>query len=229
MNETILPSQPVVKGAQNQHFLSGYQPRSINEQAQTLVKMFPECSFYSNFPTRLPPDGAEGLFLRPNWRNVATTYEEALREVFRLLAKYRGNIENHLDNVSSRIFYYQTNETRKALEKLSIGGKGCVFPAQLGGQYQGYAFKDAHEAIVGAGQFGLDAFTVGIILLTHPELLRRKEHPRIFCAGEWHAIEGFPKVRFVPVFYYRDGALSFGSLEEHHISTSGFASGFLKF
>src|SRR5687767_9172303 len=65
---------------------SGYQVKSLEEQARILRKLFPGLSTYDVEVGNQPlPAGAEGWFLVPRWDKVAHTYNGAVGKALDLL------------------------------------------------------------------------------------------------------------------------------------------------
>ena len=82
-----------------------------------------------------------------------------------------------------------------------------------------------------SSEFGLDAFAVGIMLLTHPERLVAYEDLWIDCAGDEYLPDADGQFEYAPCFLFIDGkgkfdAGWFGDALEGCGSASGFVPAF---
>lgn len=172
--------------------------KSLKEQNKILKKHF---GITVDFPETLPvmDKRAEGYFLIPKWEKIAPTYNEALQKV--------------LDAIKSTRPFYNWVEGKIGPEYLRESkDKGTtpeVLACQLGKLHKGESVasvrinKPKDEILLGA-------YEVGIIILTHPEVLEKWEDLWLDCPGDEY---DYPDsgVRFdgAPYFYFYDSRVEF--------------------
>ena len=189
----------------------GYPPeyavKSIAEQLVLFGKYFPNFDPHAMlaYSKKLPecPEGAEGPFVIPNWRKFAGTYSEAMEKMCALLADFlpygkdfKGTFE------FSRL--YQSSRTREAEKLIGVGNLHhpgadyIVLWAQFGSLHRGESCRRTRVSYA-PNEFGLGAFAVTFMLLTHPERLSSQSVSLdIACPGdECPNIEG--ELCYVPV------------------------------
>ena len=100
--------------------------------------------------------------------------------------------------------------TLHALDVIAEAQQGdiLIVPAQFGKLHRGRSVRRARE-VMGANEFGLGAFAVGCMALTHPERFVRWEQLHVDCAGDEYAPDADGKFVFAPVFDVHDGELKF--------------------
>ena len=101
-----------------------------------------------------------------------------------------------------------------------------VVPAQFGILHRGRSVRRARE-VMKANQFGLGAFAVGIMLLTHPERLQNYDDICIDCAGDEFSPGADGDFSEAPIFHFDDGRVRFSTLwvscaYDYYGSASGF-------
>ena len=194
-------------------YLSGYKPKSISEQVACLRKLFPQ---------RESPDlklddeefsgPAEGHFAIPRWKKIAPTYCEAVQKVMALLKKARkGKFFNFREDELSAEQLREHPRKAAAFQKLGDEQKEqdvLLVPAQFGLCHRGRSVRRARE-VFRAGEFGLGAFEVGIMLLTHPERLEHCDDLWIDCAGDEFSPDADGRFPCAPVFRFYDDSLKF--------------------
>ncbi len=172
---------------------SGYTtPKPIPEQVEILRKIFPQLASASvdeSFARVELPAGAEGYFAIPRWQIFAPTYCEALQIVLDAVKKDRG------DKFSARLkegrhiapqYLRQHFENVEAFQKLEELQPGCdilVVPCQFGLEHIGRSIRRAREVMLKT-EFGLGAFAVGVMLLTHPERIGPLDDFPLSCSGD---------------------------------------------
>ncbi|MBI2039088.1 MAG: hypothetical protein HYT22_02325 [Candidatus Niyogibacteria bacterium] len=152
-----------------------YHAKPIYEQVQTLYRFFPELDTNQGF---MPyaykiPEGAEGLFAIPQWQAIAPTYNEAVEKVFAALASQR-TFHNWLEGRLSSEYLRRTQRTIDMWEKLEKEQRVhdiVLVPAQFGFRHRGKSVLQARASFA-ENEFGLGAYEIGIMLLTHPERLQ---------------------------------------------------------
>lgn len=198
-------------------YLSGYKPRSVVHQMITLKTIFSSIgSFHANAAVKELLAGAEGLFLIPRWRRIASTYGQAVEIVLDELNKARkGKFYNYRVGELGPNCFRQTAKKRKMFQKLGdeqIGHGVLVVPAQFGLRHRGRSMRRA-RAVMGGSECGLGAFEVGIMLLTHPDRLADIDDLWIECAGDEYAPESDGDFCDAPRFNFSDGFLRFDTGE----------------
>jgi hypothetical protein len=192
----------------NYGYPKGYQQKDVHGQANLLRELIPGVGFHDEKLTELSlPNGAEGYFAIPRWQTIAPTYREAVEKVFALLAKQRkGKFQNYREGQLGEQYLRESEKTAAAFQKLSDEQKGydiLVVPAQFGVRHRGRSVRRARE-VMNSLEFGLGAFAVGIMLLTHPEREVQWEQLHIDCAGDEYSPDGDGQFVSAPLFYFDD-------------------------
>ncbi len=210
-------------------YLSGYaKPNGLTAQCNRLRELFSGIGFANldllgsieKGEVALPVN-TEGWFAIPNWiKNPAifgTTYGEALQKVLDTIKTTRnGKFYNYRDGQLGPERLRQSKHTEKFFRELSEAQGNpdiLIVAAQFGIRHRGRSVRRAREVIVGtSGEFGLGAFAVGIMILTHPERLMNYDDLWIDCAGD-EFDDPVSDVRFVhaPFFDFNDGEVKFGT------------------
>lgn len=217
---------------------AGYAVKTLEQQTDILCKAFPTLSTSMDVGCHVAyldkfraehalPVGAEGYFMFPRWQKVAGTYGEALEIVLTLLAKSR-KFHNYRKGELGEKQLRQSVRTSAMLAKCTEGQPGdfIILPAQLGLRHRGRSVRRAREVFLG-NEFGLDAFTVACILLTHHERERVWEQLHIDCSGDEYAPVADGQFGSAPCFIFHVGRLRFGSgWVSDAVDCCGSASGF---
>ena len=218
--------------ASNYGYLSGYRkPKGITEQTNILRQLIPGIGFADEKIAQqaLPPN-AEGWFAIPKWQSVGKTYEEALQKVLDLVKKQRGNFYNWREGKLGAQYLRQYEATAKKLETLAEQQKGydiLVVAAQFGLRHRGRSVRRAREVFT-ANEFGLGAFEIGCMLLTHPERLQNYDDLWIDCAGNEYSPAADGDFSFAPFFVFSGGGVGFDAFWFGPAGVyCGSASGFL--
>jgi hypothetical protein len=198
-------------------YLSGYRkPKGITEQTNILRQLFPGVGFADEKIAEQPlPPNTEGWFAIPKWETMAATYGEAVQKVFDMIKKTRGGkFYNWREGQLGPQYLRQSAKSVKAFQKLGTEQKDhdiLVVAAQFGLRHRGRSVRRARE-VMNASEFGLGAFAIGIMLLTHPERLKHYDDLWIDCAGDEFSCYGAGG-RFdgAPYFYFRGGEVEFGT------------------
>ena len=212
-------------------YLSGYKPKSIAEQFAILCQLFPEFGSAEEQLVGGPfPLNAEGWFAIPRWEKVALTYDEAVQKVLGLIKQTRnGAFHNYREGQFGPQHLRQSQKSARALQKLGDEQKDydiLVVPAQFGLRHRGRSVRRARE-VMNAFEFGLGAFAIGIMLLTHPERLQNYDDLWIDCAGDEFAPDSDGVFLDAPYFRFLDDRVRFGTggvgrCSGHYGSASGF-------
>lgn len=197
-------------------YLSGYKPKDITEQMNMLQRLFPCVGFADEKITEqsLPPN-TEGWFAIPKWETIGSSYGEAVQKVLDMIKKNRGGkFYNYRDGQLGPRYLRQSVKSIKAFQKLEFEQKDydvLVIAAQFGHYHRGRSVRRVWE-VMNESEFGLGAFAIGIMLLTHPERLKHYYDLWIDCAGdEFSCGDG----RFVrtPCFAFQDGGVKFDAYD----------------
>jgi hypothetical protein len=171
-------------------YLSGYtKPKTIAEQVNILSGLFSGTAIGfadADIARGELPDGAEGCFAIPRWQKIAPTYGEAVQKVLDLLSKaYGGRFKNWREGQLGPNNLRQSAKSVAMWEKLGQEQKSdiLVVPAQFGLRHRGRSVRRARE-VMRKAEFGLGAFAVGIMLLTHENRLKNLDDLWIDCAGD---------------------------------------------
>lgn len=212
-------------------------PKPINEQIKEIANIFgldpsKALKYVKNLPVL--PKGSEGWFAIPRWQMIAPTYVEAVEKVFEEFAS-KQEFYNGLDDQLGMKYLRQHARTVKLMEKLvDIQNHAdiLIVPAQFGLRHKGRSVNRAREIFV-SNEFGLGAFAVGIMLLTHPERVVHGEQINIEqlyidCAGDEFAPNVSGLCLKAPVFYLEYGTVCFeGTFFGNCLESFGSASAFL--
>ena len=213
-------------------YLSGYNPKGITGQTNILRQLPPGIGFADEKIADQPvPEGAEGWFAIPKWQSVAPTYGEAVQKVLDLIKKTRdGKFYNYRENQLGPKNLRQSEKSAKMFQKFGEEQKDfdiLVIPAQFGIFHRGRSVRRALE-IMKDNQFGLGAFAVGIMLLTHPERLQNYDDLWIDCAGDEFSPEADGVFSFAPYFKFIGDEVKFDTFWANLASVLyGSASGFV--
>lgn len=230
------------EGKSNFGYLSGYtKPVEITDQVDILRSHWPSLNpgaalhYYRKvYPTIQYPRWVEGPFalIRPGF--FSDKYGEELEEVLKAIKKDRnGKFYNWREGQTGPQYLRQTAKAARAFQKLGDEQKDhdiLVVPAQFGLRHRGRSVRRA-RAIMNSSEFGLGAFAVGIMILTHPERLKHFDDLWIDCAGDEYSPAADGVFSNAPVFSlgFGFGRVSFfadwvGSTDECYGSASGFVS-----
>lgn len=212
-------------------YISGYKPKGITEQTNRLRELFPGIGYVDEKLAEAElPENAEGWFAIPRWEKVASTYGEAVQKVFDLLEQTRdGKFHNYRDGQLGSQYLRESAKTAKMFQALREEQKDhdiLIVPAQFGLLHRRCSVRRVRE-VMNVNQFGLGAFAIGIMLLTHPERLQCYNDLYIDCAGDEFAPVAVGDWSCAPFFDFHGGQLGFGSCwsacaGSHYGSASGF-------
>mgnify|MGYP001574395251 CR=1 FL=1 len=220
----------------NYSYPSGYKVKDLVPQSNDLRGLIGGVGFFDQDYLTLVqsgkialPDGAEGWFAIPQWQKIAPTYNEAVEKVLALIASKR-KFYNWREGQLGPDRLRQHPRTAHALDVIAEQQKNAdilIVPAQFGKRHAGRSVRRAREVFT-SPEFGLDAFTNAVMLLTHPERLTRFEDLWIDCAGDEYAPGADGAFGRAPVFRFGDGRVKFGA---HWVGDAsgycGSASGFV--
>jgi hypothetical protein len=215
-------------------YLSGYRPnsKSIADQVKRLQELLPGIGCANEKLAEQPiPEGAEGFFAIPRWQKVGKTYEEALQKVLDLIKQTRnGKFYNYREGKIGPDRLRLRAKTEKALETLGQQQEGndiLVIPCQFGLRHRGRSVRRGLE-VMPAMEFGNDPFTIGCMLLTHPERLQHYDDLWIDCAGAEYDCGGGGAFHGAPYFCFFGDEVEFGGRFSGSANAGfGSSSGFL--
>lgn len=218
-------------------------PQPIPDQIARLVGHFPGLDGVQAiaFAKSLPklPEGAEGWFTCPSIAALAKLF---FAEVTDPAERYCRAVNLILEKIGdSRKFHnYRQGEltpdrfqmharTAKVLDTLGQQQPGDILliPAQFGMRHRGRSTRRARE-VISNPEFGLGAFTVGCMILTHPERLVHWEQLHIDCPGDKFSADADGQFAHAPFFLFYDDEVKFGARRvSDAFGPFGSASGFL--
>ncbi len=118
---------------------------------------------------------------------------------------------NYRDGQLGASFLRQHAKTAKMFQKLGDEQKDhdiLVVPAQFGLRHKGRSVRRARE-VFAANEFGLGAFAIGIMVLTHPERLVQWEQLHVDCTGDEFSPNADGDFSHAPLFRFGDGEVGF--------------------
>ncbi len=214
-------------------YLSGYKPRPFAEQVTILHQQFPQLgSCNESLASGQVPAGAEGWFAIPRWQKLASTYGEAVELVLSKLNEQRsGKFMNYREGKLGSQQLRETTQKAKAFEVIGREQEGndlLIVGAQFGLEHCGKSVRRVRAITKRGRQFGLGAFEIAIMLLTHPERLQHVNDLWIDCSGDEYSFGAGGQFGGAPYFVFRDALLGFSADDVASASADyGSASGFL--
>ncbi len=183
------------------------------------------------------PQHAEHFFAIPDWGMIASNQNEALKIVLAALARKLGTNfammgisidDQHMREHDATTMALLTHHARQPRNKVRM------LPAQFGARYKGgQRLRDVRSTCLGSvnGEFGLNAYTVAVMLLTHPErLLTKKPTFCIRCPGTEYSIAGDGDFASCPIFGVVNGQIRFTAVKDvlgGNKAVFGAATGFV--
>jgi len=226
-------------------YLSGYKPKELNEQCNQLRILFPGIGFANrDLEARIDKGevelskNAEGWFAIPNWMKnpniFGSTYSQAVQKVLDTISTaHKDKFQNYRKGLIDEKHIRQSARSVEFWEQLAEAQGNpdiLIVPAQFGIRHRGRSVRRARVVMEDAsGEFGLGAFAVGCMILTHPERLQHYDDLWIDCAGDEFDAPG-SDVRFgsAPFWHFVGGDVGFGtSWVGDAVGRCGSASAFL--
>ncbi|HBC39711.1 TPA: hypothetical protein DDY56_03480 [Candidatus Uhrbacteria bacterium] len=209
------------------------QPRSVTEQANRLREIFQGIGYANEMLANLPVlNGAEGKFVIPPWQKVAATYGEAVQIMLgKLRVECGEKFVNYIEDKLGAKHLREGIAKKAALRKLAKEQKGfdlLVVDGQFGFLHRGRSVRHARVVMQDGGQFGFGAFENGIMILTHPDRLKKYGDLWLDCAGDEYSHEAVGQFPSAPLFVFLDGNLRLDTRDiarpyGHCGSSSGFS------
>lgn len=215
-------------------YLSGYRKsKPIEKQITRLRELFPDIDLGTanlELADRLGHQLSEGPFAIPDWKLIAPTYPEAVQKVLDLIKETRdGDFYNYRDGQIDKDHLRQNERSKKAWAVIneSQSGHGIkIVQAQFGLCHRGRSVRRALE-VMSSGEFGLGAFAVGIMILTHKERLQHYDDLWIDCAGDEWSFGADGVFVCAPYLRFGDGKVRFITDHVDYANVyRGSASGF---
>jgi len=212
------------------HYPLPYKVRSIEAQVTELKKHFPSLgSCMEKIGHRTLPTGPEDWFAIPRWQALGPTYNEALERVIACLATKR-KVANRIFERMGPAHLRQTERARLAdtiLESQQHGNDIFVVAAQFGLLHRGCSARRA-RAVMAGNEFGLGAFAIACMLLTHPLRMCNQDALMIDCGGDEYSVGGGDRFDRAPLFDYDMSGLQFSIFyNDRARDIWGTATGFL--
>ncbi len=214
----------------NRAYPPNYHVRPVEAQVTALRSHFPQLGdCLEKLARRRLPDDAEAWFAIPRWQSLASSYGEATRKVLDALAKQR-RFSNRLAGKLDQAYLRQTTRAERAWDiaaEQQAGNDILVIAAQAGCLHRGRSARRTRTVLRG-NEFGLGAFAMGCILLTHPERLCSMDALMIDCCGDEYSLCADGVFNRVPLFDYDLGGLQFSVFyEDRARELWGSPTGFL--
>lgn len=210
----------------------GYEPKGVDDQAAILRELFPElrnATHHENIAARPFPAGAEGWFAIPRWEKLGLTYGEAVDRVFAAIASSRG-FYSYYEGQTGPEYLRQQAKAADAFRTIGDRQNGhdiLVVPCQFGLRHRGRSVRQAREAMR-ADEFGLGAFAVGCMILTHPEREVHWKQLHVDCAGDEFASDANGVFSHVLFFHFSSDRVRLHACRHDKVIESyGSASAFL--
>lgn len=211
-------------------YASGHRPKGIAEQVAVLARWFPGLGPVDGKLAERPlPPGAEGWFAVPRWQAVAPSYVEAVEKVFTALAASRDFSRWHDGDVVEGTLA-PSETTDRAFQALADaqGHDILVVAAQFGLRHRGSSMRRVRVSLE-PSEFGLGAFAVGIMLLTHPERLLHDDDLLIDAMGDACIATDGQEIFSGAPYFYLDGSLLEAGIDDTSrvVAYCGSATGFV--
>ena len=191
------------------------KPKSIKRQMAILRKLFPGIRL-SNLGKKLSKrEFVEENIVQlaiPKWKKIAPTYSEAVVKVFGLIEKTR-NIKIIIlpPKVCDAKHLRQTKKTILAwneIEKKQKDKDVFIVPIENKLKFKECTAKEVSESVA-EKEFSLGLFEIGIIALTHPEIINDKIFSWISCYGDEYSRKGNRSFLLSCHYQFSNGAVTF--------------------
>lgn len=201
-------------------YRSGHTPKPLAEQFTRLKELYPQLKDVEVPEQGELPAGAEGWFAVPNvWKEdslLTGTYNDS---VVQMLERFKkdcgGNFHDYCEGLLGTDRLRESARAKATWKKISADqghSDILVIAAQFGITHRGRSVRRAREVMVDQNQFELGAFTVGIMLLTHPDRLKHCNDLWIDCAGdEFDEIGTGVRFGYAPYFRFHDAEVRLGT------------------
>jgi hypothetical protein len=214
----------------NRLYPGTYRPRTIEAQVTDLKKAFPTLKTCNEKLARRPlPDCAEAWFAVPRWQSLAPTYNEAVQLMIDAIAAKRRFSNRIIGKLGET--YLRASERAQLAQKILCEQQQeadiLIVAAQFGLLHRGASARRT-RAVLAGNEYGLGAFALGAMLLTHPERLSAGETLMIDCSGDEYSVRGDYTFDRVPLFDFDISGVEFSIFyEDRARSLWGTPTGFL--
>ena len=207
-----------------------YRVRPIEAQVTELKKFFPTLGKVNERIARRPMlEGAEAWFAIPRWQALASNYNDAVAMVMECIGSKR-RFQNRVKDRMSPQYLRQSERSKLAETILADQQQGSdihIVACQYGMLHRGCSARRTRVALAG-NEYGLGAFEVGCMLLTHPERLSSEDTLMIDCGGDEYSVGGDNSFDRVPLYDYDISGLQFSIFyEDRARNLWGTPTGFL--
>ena len=193
-----------------------YKVRSIEAQVASLREAFPTLgACVERLARNEVPAEAEAWFAIPRWQAIAPTYGEAVQKAVTVLESKR-RFSNRLTGNLGAKFLRQSRRTVLAEDLVASRQPGSdilVVAAQFGLRHRGCSARRA-RVVMASHEFGLGAFALASMLITHPERLSLIDTLMIDCSGDEYSLRGDTVYDRVPLFDFDLGGIEFSVFYE---------------
>lgn len=203
MNRTLIP----------ENVLRDFKPKSVQAQLKILrshFDIFSTCKPKTQISKGILPEGTEGWFVGSSFSLLSESYREAISMVLEAISEKRKVINLLESGKNKDGILREAGFTAGMLETMSDfqdKNNVMIYPAQLGENYYGLTPGKVTRRLRG-DRFGLTTFLVGLILLTHEELLSTEQELAICCVGDEYSPNANYNFDSSSVFYCKkDGSL----------------------
>lgn len=188
-----------------------YRPVPVAGQLARLRTLFPGLQVGSPTVPAALPAGAEAWFVVPEWRRVAPLYNTALQDALAVLARVRETSLSRVDRLGpDRLRQAERSVAMGAALTPAPGSDFLVVAAQFGARHAGHSIRHARERFA-ANEFGLGAFALACMLLTHPDRLAQADQLYVDGAGDEYSASDEAQYSEAPYFRFLDGRVGFGT------------------
>lgn len=197
-------------------YLSGYEKADAHGTQFAAIKHhFPQAESYDTvLAAKDAPAESEGNFLILPWQRIASTYGEAVEIVFAKLREARGGkFHNYREGELGPDRLQEEPkkvDAMKALAETQAGHDVLVVSAQLGLRHRGRSVRRAC-AVMNGNEFGLGAYEMGFVLLTHSNRLEQFDDLWVNCAGDRYRYNFSGEFISAPYFNFDDDELKFAT------------------
>jgi hypothetical protein len=224
-------------GTNEKYYPTGYKPRPIEEQVDTLRSLVPELEkgqAIEYLALQVKPPGLDGWYAIPTWPYIDKTYNSALKRVVGvIIKKYGSRFSVNLPdrNCFSENHIRQTLDSAEGLEITSedqgSSSSIMILPAQLGLRYKGSSALRARNSFI-EYEFGLGLLEVLCMFLANPQRLEHDDDLGIDCPGTQYHRNGIPGYPFVPYLRFKGRDFQVGARRANVPSKSyGSSTAFL--
>lgn len=210
-----------------------YRAKGIVPQVAALKSSFSElkdATFDETFIARPCPKIAEKWFAIPRFEIIGSSYTEAVDKVHTVIKSIRRFYKKHYVETDPE-HLRQRCETVRAFHQIGEEQRGhdiLIVPCQFGLRHRGRSVRRVRDVFV-ANEFGLGAFAVGCMLITHPCRLIKLRQLYAGCPGDDYFPNNDGDFLEAPVYHFSSRQIKFstrwiGAPDMYSGSVTGFLS-----